>query len=358
MEKTLGQNIQMLTRAARLGDMEQVTAILKETPGAAEDWQPLMTAAFEGHAAVVKLLLEHGANPDALSKNNYRHRPLHRVLEHKKTIPKGLHHVETVQVLLDFGASLTSRGGHSRMTPLCLAAVGGETQFIPLLQKYIEESDIFSASVMGDLERVREILHEDPSLTNATDENNWRPLNYCTASKLGRDDPDKAAQLESVARLLIERGADLDASPPALASAVGNPLMMTLFLKLGADPNHGLINALWQGNFDAAEQLLASGADIRRPVVDDTLSELVQYGMYRMAEFLVDRGANINAVDDHRGRTPLHWAAVRGASSKFVQYLVDHGADPKKRDSGELTPLDLAKEKGRSKLVELLSVPE
>ena len=47
-----------------------------------------MTAAFTGSTEIVRLLVEHGADPNVISRNNHRHRPLHRVLEHKKTIPR------------------------------------------------------------------------------------------------------------------------------------------------------------------------------------------------------------------------------------------------------------------------------
>ena len=343
-----------LTSAAWSGDLDAAKALLKEDPEAARHWQPIMTAAFVGSKEIVRVLLEHGADPNVLSRNNHRHRPLHRVLEHKKTIPKGPHHVETVRVLLEHGARIDLRGGHGRMTAPCLAAVGGEIRFLPVLREYIEDWDIFTCVALGEADRARTLLERDAGLVGAVDENRWRPLNYAAASRAGRDDADVAARLEAIVALLLERGAEVNRPPPALTSAIGNPAMMRALLDAGAKPDPGLISALWNVDYDSVELLLAAGADIRHPAVDDTLSELVQYGTYKMARFLIDRGANVNGVDDHRGRTALHWAAVRGAGKEFVSYLLDQGADPSIRDQEGATALDVARERKRKTIISML----
>ena len=342
-----------LTESARSGDLDLVIAMLKDDPAAALNWQPIMTAAFEGHALVVKTLIEHGADPNVMSRNNHRHRPLHRILEHKKTIPKRPGHVETVRVLLEHGARVDLRGGHGRMTAPCLAAIDGEIRFLPALREYIEDWDIFVSAALGERDRVRALLDVDPDLATAVDENRWRPLNYCAASKVGSDDPAQAAWLDEILVMLLERGAKVNRPPPALTSAVGNPSMMDALLDAGAKPDPGLVTALWNVDYESVERLLAAGADIRHPAVDDTLSELVQYGTYNMARFLIDRGANVNAADHHRGRTALHWAAVRGAGKDFAGYLFDQGADPSIRDQDGATALDIARDRKR-KVIESL----
>lgn len=347
-----------LTSAAWSSDLDAAKALLNEDPGAAAHWQPIMTAAFVGSKEMVRMLIEHGADPNVLSRNNHRHRPLHRVLEHKKTIPKGPQHVETVRVLLEHGARVELRGGHSRMTAPCLSAVGGEIQFLPVLREYIEEWDVFTSVALGEEERVRALLDEDAGRVDAVDENRWRPLNYATASRAGRDDAALQARLEAIAALLLERGAEVNRPPPALTSAIGNPTMMRTLLDAGAKPDPGLISALWNVDYDSVELLLEAGADIRHPAVDDTLSELVQYGTYKMARFLIDRGANVNGKDDHRGRTALHWAAVRGAGKEFVAYLLDQGADPAVTDQDGATALDIALDRKRKTIVSMLQERE
>lgn len=343
-----------LTGAAWSSDVDAAKALLQEDPEAAAHWQPIMTAAFVGSAEMVRMLLEHGADPNVLSKNNHRHRPLHRMLEHKKTIPKGPHHVDTVRVLLEYGARVELRGGHGRMTAPCLAAVGGETQFLPALREHIEEWDIFTSVALGEQDRVKALLDGDADLVDAVDENRWRPLNYAAASKAGRDDAAVAKRLEQIVALLLGRGAEVNRPPPPLTSAIGNPSMMRALLDAGAKPGPGLISALWNVDYDSVELLLSAGADIRHPAVDDALSELVQYGTYKMARFLIDRGANVNGVDDHRGRTALHWAAVRGAGKGFVTYLLDQGADPSIRDRDGARAMNIARDRKRKTIVSML----
>ena len=88
-----------------------------------------------------------------------------------------------MRVLLEHGARVDLRGGHGRMTAPCLAAVGGENRFLPVLRKYIEKWDIFTSAALGEHERACTLLDREPNLLHAVDENRWRPLNYAVASK-------------------------------------------------------------------------------------------------------------------------------------------------------------------------------
>ena len=80
----------------------------------------------------------------------------------------------------------------------------------------------------------------------------------------------------------------------------------------------------------------------------------VREGGVATVRWLLSRGANVNAVDDHRGRTALHWAAVRGAGKVFVTYLLDQGADPTIRDRDGAKALDIAREKKRKAVESML----
>lgn len=55
------------------------------------------------------------------------------------------------------------------------------------------------------------------------------------------------------------------------------------------------------------------------------------HGHWRLCEFLVEHGADVNAAADDTGETPLHAAlctARRNAQDLVVDVLLSHGADP------------------------------
>ena len=58
-------------------------------------------------------------------------------------------------------------------------------------------------------------------------------------------------------------------------------------------------------------------------------------------------------IRDYKGRTPLHWAAIRGDVSA-VSLLLDNGADVNAQDEGKATPLILAASSGSVRTLELL----
>src|SRR5262245_61336567 len=100
------------------------------------------------------------------------------------------------------------------------------------------ELDVFEAAAVGDVERLRRQLDEDPALANAWAEDGFQPLGL--ASFFGH--------LEA-ARLLVERGAEVNSAsrndfkvmPLHSAVATGDPEVRSVTAKVllerGADPN-------------------------------------------------------------------------------------------------------------------------
>src|SRR5262249_16701022 len=91
---------EQLANSSLKGDLPAIKRLLVSDKSLAEDWRGIMNASFAGHADIVAELLRAGANPNILSPTNHHFRPLHRAIEHKKTIAKTPGHVKVVELLV------------------------------------------------------------------------------------------------------------------------------------------------------------------------------------------------------------------------------------------------------------------
>ena len=106
-----------LARACTSGDVEAVLKALKEGADTT-NYKPLFFASFNGHAAVVSLLLERGADPDQFNTKNYS-TPL--IVASQKG------HTAVVRLLLGHGADADKARTSAGSTPLVNASGHGHT---------------------------------------------------------------------------------------------------------------------------------------------------------------------------------------------------------------------------------------
>lgn len=270
-------------------------------------WKPLMDAAFAGDAARVRRLLAAGADPNMLANSTFRHRPLHRAIEHKKTIPKTAGHEDVVRLLLEAGADPRRRALGINATAFDLAAQE-EIRFLPLLRPRMGQLDLFEACVALEEARLLELLRGDPSLAKRTDVNGWSPLHHLAASGSFSFSPEQGQRQLRMARALLDAGADPSATYmydavsaiSVLYHAAGqhdNPAMVELLLSAGANPldNEGIWHASDEGHAGAL-------AVFERMVPPDLLAQEATRCL----------------------ATQLKWGKKRGAA-----WLLAHGADPK-----------------------------
>jgi ankyrin repeat protein len=94
----------------------------------------------------------------------------------------------------------------------------------------------------------------------------------------------------------------------------------------------------------------------KKPYREISISELfyaVKNGDFSSVRELIDKGVNVNATDTE-GWTPIHYAAAKGLS-KIAQILIERGADPNViQEKTCLTPLHLAVIYGHYELAKLL----
>jgi ankyrin repeat protein len=331
--------VRALACAAGLGDVETAREILKTFPDAARDWRPIMEASYKGFAPVVALLVKHGADVNAISSSE-QNRPLHRAAEEG--------HMDVVDVLLRSGADIEARGTWMQIKPLAKAAFEGRPDIVRLLLEHGAKIDRFSSAAIGKSSKV----------TYGIDDNSLTTLHYCAGSALNHP------ALVKIAQRLIESGADVSYKASKLGHAVTpiklatrNQPVAELLMDHGANPNDVFRDVLLTGcNYSFANLLLARGAELN-PVLwggETLLHVAIHWGRISSAEWLLKHGANPNTSREKDGWSPLHQAASRGVAS-IVTSLLEHGADPAATDHQGRKPLDVAREKRRGVVADLLT---
>ncbi|KAK6519303.1 hypothetical protein TWF281_003138 [Arthrobotrys megalospora] len=346
---------------------------------------PLCYAIRKGYTAVIKLLLENGAQPNF---DNTRDTPL---------ILSARHGNEAIsKLLLDKGAdpSLECDG----RTPLDSAA--NEAIFKLLLDKRVDpdcknKGDgalLSTIAKRGNEAMVKLLLEKDINL-NWRDSGGMTPLSW--AAKTGN---------EAIVKSLLQKGADLDTQDddgmtPLMLAAMGGKSavierliekkarvdlknkrgrtalsfaaegcdkeVVELLLHKGVDPNvleddrTALSFAVRGNNKEVVDLLLAQGID---PVFkDSTLLEVLNPGsVWRRREknatalvkLLLEKGVDPDPKDDNN-RTPLSFAA-ENSDREVVELLLKKGVNPDLKDDNSRTPLSFAAKSSDREVVELL----
>ena len=337
----------------------------------------MMTCAWTGNVDAVKLLVTRGANPNA-KETGRGQTALMWALDQK--------HLETARLLIEHGADVNAHSKNG-FTPLLFAAKQGDLETIRMLLK--AEAKVNDGTPLKNRPAGRRAVASDDGDPEVPD--GMTPLLMATVS--GHED---------VALLLLENGADPNAADGTGATAlhysildgmamigavstklavnnyVFRPNMMTLIKALlahGAKPNPRLVReprlpgttprfsligstpfmfAVASGDIELMKLLIQAGADPLMGTTEGTTPLMVAAGLgnfedptedqkkmgLEAAKMLVALGADVNARDSYNW-TALHGAAYTGADS-IVQFLVETGATLNVKDRFGQTPFSIA----------------
>ena len=170
-----------------------------------------------------------------------------------------------VDTLLEADAAFASSRDASGVSALMRALYRFDKPLIETVKRRVDALDVFEAAAFGDVDRLTELLSDEPSLVTSYSGDGFTALHF--AAFFGRFE---------AAALLIERGAEVDAfgrgwmTGTAMHSAVSRLQsdVVRILLEAGANPNvrqsagwTPLHAAAMNGDLIGVELLLASGAD-------------------------------------------------------------------------------------------------
>lgn len=216
-------------------------------------------------------------------------------------------------------------------------------------------ASVHTALVLGDVEAVRRQIESDPEWVRRPGGPAVRqPLLYATYSKFHRESPEISAGLLAVARLLLDHGADPDASFAtgswelrSLCGACGVtdfPAMAELLLDRGAtiDDGESLYHSTEHPDTRCLELLLARGAN---PQGTNALHHAFDRPGLERIRMLLAHGADPNEALGAEG-TALHTAIQRGRGREVLELLVAHGAEIEARNGAGRSPYQVALQHG------------
>jgi uncharacterized protein len=339
-----------LHTCARSGDVAAAKALIARGAPleAGESWRgqtPLMWAAAQGHAPMISMLIEAGANPGTRSTVVEWSRQRTQEPRDKWLPPGGLtalllaareNCVPCIGALVDGKADI-NEVDPDRQSALVLALMNGHF-------------DVAAALI----DRGIDVNLKDKVGRTAL----WAAVDAHTMPSSNRPAPretdDEISSLEVVSRLL-SRGAEVDAAlsqqipyrtkldrggdgvlgagttPLLRAAKAGDVAVVKLLLEKGANAKaatrNGVNGVMMAANVAAREEDMTGRSKTEREAIETI-------------QLLLAGGADINAADT-QGRTAAHGAALWGLT-EVVRFLHKNGARFEVKDKRGFTPLDTA----------------
>jgi ankyrin repeat protein len=204
---------------------------------------------------------------------------------------------EGVRAHLSADPSLASARDSEGRSAILLAAYHRNAEMVEMIREHLSGMDIFEASALGDLSRVREVVGGEREGVDAVSPDGFGPL--------------------------------------GLAAFFGHVELVDYLLELGCDPDR------------------ASANDFKVAPLHSAVANADAEVSLAIAQRLLDGGANPD-VRQAGGWTPIHSAAAHGRLP-LTRLLLERGADSAPVSEDGRTPAEMAEENGHAEIVKLLA---
>ncbi len=310
-------------RAIRTGDLDALRH-LSTNPVNVKDRlnnTPLHYAALYGNAESVRILLEHGADPNVRNKSE------------ATPLIYGAYDFDKARLLVEKGADINAHST-SGMTPLLIAvSVHGNTETVRyLLEKGADAKAVDArgsdaledAAFKGDAEMIRLLLAKGADPRRA-DQGGFTAL----LDALNSADPARV-------RMLIDAGSDVNAANTFSGKVKNGPIdlvHLTPVFLAAPDAQPPVVKAL-----------LTAGAHVNEPdqrkLTPLMVAVATDQPKLATIHWLIDAHADVNAKD-RNGESVLDWA-LKFRNPEVLAILKEAGAQPAKPFTAPLRPADFA----------------
>jgi ankyrin repeat protein len=330
LEQRQAHNINLFFDACANGDLHSLRTLLENDASLVrasrpnsryQGWTGLHSAAQRGHVDAVRLLLEHGADPNARESGDNTY-PLHWAA--------AIRQLEVVQVLVGAGGDVHGIGDVHELEAIGWATFfhppggkpGDQPEVASFLVKRGANHHIFSAMSLGDLDLIRKLVEENPRTLlrrMSRFEHGLTPLHF--AMNQNRYD---------ILDLLIELGANLEAKDQrgqtALAVAMlrGDREAMARLHAAGAkQPKMKAKSSFNPGMAKLADSIKKGVPMIYVPDVARALDWYVGIGFKEIARYGDDNLVNFGMVSFGKAELMLNMHGKPGAHDVSLWFYTD-----------------------------------